>query len=171
MEYKQLYFIKNTNYLDSFGYSHLIFFIIFLILFIISIFYTITLHKYKKEPEGTNSLMFSIFTFFVLAFLGWGNISIYNSHIGLVKIIDNKEYSSVEGKVKNYDSMQITEKKHESFSVNGIKFIYRPAYNTGTFSMIKGQGNPIKEGSFVRLWYFQNNDLKTNLILKFEYVP
>jgi len=166
MDYKLLFFIKDINYkMDGFGWVALI----LLILFILTI--NVAIKEHKKDTKSINSLFIAMLIFFIIIILGLLSYSDYYKYSKLVNIIDTKSYKIIEGKVHSYDTMYKFDKKHESFIINNIRFDYRPAYNTGAFSLIKGEGNPIEEGSLVRLWYFQQKESQTNLILKFEYIP
>jgi hypothetical protein len=115
--------------------------------------------------------MISIFIFFVICLLGFANVLAYRAYLSTIKIISEKKYKIVKGKINHYKPINITDKKFESFDVNGISFVYSPAIRNYSFSKIKGEGNLIEEGDTVRIWYYNNNDmLDGNLILKLERV-
>jgi len=169
MKYKQIYFIKDVGYLGTYEVFLLCILIVSIAFFIKFTKLSIKLNTEKKEPQATNSLMASIFIFFIVSLASLANILAYNSYRNVIYLLDRKEYKIIEGKINNYLPTKITDKKFESFNVEGIKFVYSPAIRTYSFSKLKGQGNPIEEGDIVRIWYYNSNGMPdNNLILKLE---
>ena len=169
MKYKQIYFIKDVGYLGMYEVFLLFILIVSIAFFIKFTKLSIKLNKEKKEPKATNILMVSIFIFFIVSLASFANILAYNGYQNVISILDEKEYKIIEGKINNYLPAKITDKKFESFNVEGIKFIYSPAIRTYSFSKLKGEGNPIEEGDTVRIWYYNSNGMSdNNLILKLE---
>jgi len=167
MKYEQLYFLKDNGYFSTYEVFILV---LSLLLFIGFLKSTIIFNRAKEEPKATNSLMVSIFVFFIASLIGLANILAYLTYLSNIKIIDEKKYKIVEGKINHYKPINITDKKFESFDVNGIQFIYSPAIRHYSFSQVKGEGNPLEEGDRVRIWYYNNSGmLDGNLILKLEF--
>jgi heme/copper-type cytochrome/quinol oxidase subunit 2 len=77
------------------------------------------------------------------------------AYISLIKIINNKEYTEVEGYVENF--VQITKIRHpvDSFTVNKIRFS-----SENGFDKTKAQGSPIYAGQYVKIHYFKGSILK-----------
>jgi len=169
MNYQEIYNIKTSNYIGLLDIYLYIALIGFLILFVKFSMLTVKYHKNKNESKGVSSLLLSILFGVISLFLIGMHISWYMTHLDLVNIIDNKEFQIVEGKVENYNTMNITDKKEESFMVDNILFAYNPAKRTGAFCWIKGDGNPILEGDKVRIKYFKSPDWGDNLILQLEW--
>jgi len=172
MRYEQIYFLKDSGYFGFYEVSILGILIILLFFFIKFTKSTIILNKKKEEPKATNYLMVSIFIFFIACLIGLVNILAYQTYLSNIKIIDEKKYKIVEGKINHYKPINITDKKFESFDVNGIHFIYSPAIRSYSFSQVKGEGNPLEKESMVRIWYYnKGNKVDGNLILKLEWKP
>jgi len=171
MKYEKIYFIKDYGYFSFYEIIILMLLAVSLIYFIKFTKFTIKLNRNKDEPKATNTLMVTIFIFFIVCLLLFFNLIAYNGYLNVIRIIDEKKYKIVKGKIINYQPTFITDKKFESFDVSGIHFVYSPAIRDYSFSQLKGEGNPIEEGTLVKLWYFQKKESQSNLILKFEYIP
>jgi len=171
MNYQEIYNIKTSNYFGLLDIYLYILLIVFFILFIKFLMFTVKYHKNKNESKGVSSLLLSILFGIISLFIIGIKISWYMTHLDLVNLINNKEFQFVEGEVKNYNTMNITDKKEESFMVGNILFAYNPAKRTGAFCWIKGDGNPISEGDKVRIKYFKSPNWGDNLILQLEWKP
>ena len=81
--------------------------------------------------------------------------------------LELKEYSVVEGEVKDYKLKEINNQYFESFQINNIKFIYSDNVNVNGLHQTSKRMGPIKSnGQYLRISYITRDS--ENLILKIE---
>jgi len=162
MNYELIYPLKNL-----FLNGYIIIAIIFLIIAISS--FMIILDKYKRKQYSSivKVIILIIFSIFIMKeFFSIGRS--YPIDKKFLQILKEKKYLEVHGKVENYVPMNFDGKKDESFLVNGVYFKYNHYVITGAFNLVKSKGNPIKEGSIVRIKYYIDKKINRNLILMLE---
>ena len=100
-----------------------------------------------------SSLFLSLFTFF-------STVSEYRS------IYKNGSYNTVEGIVSDFKPMPLRgdESARESFNVNGITFNISNHSETAAYSKRRIDGSPIKNGVYLKLYYFDKKISDNNII-------
>jgi hypothetical protein len=129
----------------------------------------ITYYQYKTKGKIT-----AYKGIFGICFMGvatlwtvWVGYIQFSGYIQAHKIIKQKTYTVVEGDIGNFDPMPASGHKHESFTVQGVRFEYSDFEIVEGFNNTKSHGGPIRgNGQKVRITYYTVRD--RNLILKLE---
>jgi hypothetical protein len=128
--------------------------------------------KSAKSSFGINKrkygmffgILFTSFAVLISAFIIPYQITEYRQ---TRRIFTNKSYQIVEGKVKNYYPMAAGGHDTERFTVDSVQFEYSDYDLTDYgYNNAASKGGVIKEGLYVRIWYFNNGN--RNVILKLE---
>lgn len=112
--------------------------------------------KNKSKDLITKVVKLSFMLLFVLGWgwiVGTGEISGYQE---VRRILAQEEYQTVEGIIENFDPMPSGGHKHESFTVNEVKFEYSD-FNEAFygFNNTKSHGGPITgNGQKVKIEYY-----------------
>lgn len=96
-------------------------------------------------------------------FIGFSCLWMVTSYVGtyleyrrLRTAYETGHYQVIEGIVEQFRYHTPDQPKDESFSVNGVHFIYDESQVTAAFNQTSGHGGPIREGLAVRVWYVGN---------------
>lgn len=111
-------------------------------------------------------------TWAVLATLfgGFAIFSIVSTHRKLVRSLTDGSGQIVEGRVQYFTPRHKDSKLHETFSVNGVRFVYIDEAITGGFNKTAYRGGPIREDLSVRIHYLPTPDWQPagNVITRLE---
>jgi hypothetical protein len=171
MDYQIIYDTLTDVYSLSNNWTYMSIFCLILIIGAIKI----TVDRYNSNQNLSLSIFVFILLFllFLLLFLK-NNIIEYKQYRNLVTKIENKHYTIVEGRIKDFKPISKYDKAEEEFSVKNVSFKYSPHKNLKVFGSVKGQnkqGNPLEENLLVRITYYFDKNWNTNLILKLEIIP
>lgn len=123
--------------------------------------------RYKKK-EYKNMLFGMAFILFILFQLKFfvSIAFIENQQKNrLTEILNSLNAKEVEGEIKEFIARNSLKKIQESFVVDGIKFTYSRALNTGAYVR---KNDHLEEGQYVRIFYVYDKNWDMNLILKLE---
>ncbi len=140
-----------------------------------SFFGLFVFYKNKKDLSQNikNSKIGMAIGLFLSVFFGIFAIAFFTNNLvryfEVVEVYDSKKYKIVQGKVSNYHPMQKGgHGDRERFSVNGIDFKFSNFVDTYGYNNAASRGGAIKENLFVRIYYFNINSERGNVILRLE---
>lgn len=113
--------------------------------------------KIKLKLLKFISIVFLIISIPILVFTLSRNVGEY---FQLVSILEENKFEIIEGYVKNFIPKEKSNRKRESFIIDGIKFIYSDHDITSAFKQSKIQGGPIYEGAYVKIHYYDGKILR-----------
>jgi hypothetical protein len=169
MEYKIVFVVTDNNL----NFETMIF-IVAPILFVLIgfgvVYYNIWYKKVKSPEQSFKILKSFIFCGIALFIMLTIIPDIMIGRANARKILENKEYKIVEGKIENFHPMPYNGHELESFTVNDVNFEYSDYRYDGGFNNTATHGGPIKHnGQLVRLSYYTVGE--SNRILKIEIKP
>jgi len=109
----------------------------------------------RRKPMSKRSLgRFAVlFIAFSLVWVVLAATGIVGSWLSYRRALASGAHEVVEGVVENFDPMPHEGHKHESFTVNGVRFSYSDYNVTPAFNRSRSHGGPIREGLLVRISY------------------